>query len=82
MGILQVKRDSPYLSKNNNVNKKQYHVLLCLGVFGRCATNCYHIARNVGATNNGTLNSPILPVFPLHSDLGVQSQNSDSGHNG
>ena len=55
----RVKRDCPYLSKNNNVNnKKQYHALLCFSVYGRYTTNCYPDAQTVGATNSGTLTLP------------------------
>ena len=64
MGILRVKRDSPYLAKPNDVNKKQCHALLCLGLFGRYTTNCYPNARNVGATNSGTLTVPYCPGLP------------------
>ena len=48
MGILRVKRDSPYLSQNNDYmsTKNQYHALLSFDVFGRYTTNCYLNAQN------------------------------------
>ena len=72
MGILRVKRDSPYLTKYYDVNKYQYHALLCVGVFGRYTTNCYPNAQNVGATNSGTLTLPYCPGFPYKIMCGTR----------
>ena len=43
---------------------KQCHALLCFGVFGRYATNCYPNAQYVGATKSGKLTLPYCPGFP------------------
>ena len=65
MGNLRVKRDSPYLSKNNDVNKTTIpRAVVFWCIWGRYTTNCYPNAQNVCATNSGTLTLPYCPGFP------------------
>ena len=65
MGIFRVKRNSPYLSKNNDVNNKINIMPCCVLVYVPNTKQTVTLMRKMWVRRTAELTLPYCPGFPL-----------------
>ena len=69
MGIFRVKRNSPYLSKNNDVNNKINIMPCCVLVYVPNTKQTVTLMRKMWVRRTAELTLPYCPGFPPFCDL-------------